>query len=64
LAIALQEAGDLPAAKRHALLALDETPRFRAAHARLLEIVRAIEQNSGNQPSSPAPPDNTPTENQ
>jgi tetratricopeptide (TPR) repeat protein len=59
LATALQSAGDLPAAKRHALLALDETPRYRAAHARLLEIVRAMDQNSGNQ-KPVAPPAGTP----
>lgn len=39
LAAALQKTGDLPAAKRHALLALEETPRYRAAHKLLLEIV-------------------------
>jgi tetratricopeptide (TPR) repeat protein len=41
LATALQRRGDLPAAKRHVLLALEEAPRFRAAHQRLLEILRA-----------------------
>lgn len=46
LASALQRSGDLPAAKRHALLALEETPRFRAAHDRLLAIVRQLEQNA------------------
>jgi tetratricopeptide (TPR) repeat protein len=64
LATLLQETGDLPQARRHALLALEETPRFRAAQRRLLEIVRAIEQNdkqAGDKPSappvaSPAPP--------
>lgn len=45
LASALQRKGDLSAAKRHALFALEETPRFRAAHQRLLEIVRLLEQN-------------------
>ena len=39
LATALQKTGDLSAAKRHAILALEETPRFRAAQRRLLEIV-------------------------
>ncbi len=42
LATALHKAGDLPAARRHALLALEETPRFRAAQQRLLEIVDAL----------------------
>src|SRR5438067_12240809 len=45
LAAALEHTGDLPAAKRQALLALEETPRFRAAHERLLAIVRKLEQN-------------------
>jgi tetratricopeptide (TPR) repeat protein len=45
LATALQQAGDLPSAKRHALLALEETPRFRAAQQRLLEIVEAMERS-------------------
>jgi tetratricopeptide (TPR) repeat protein len=46
LATALERAGDLTTAKRHALLALDETPRYRAAHERLLAIVRKMEQNA------------------
>jgi tetratricopeptide (TPR) repeat protein len=46
LAAALERRGDLQEAKRHALLALEETPRFRAAHERLLAIVRKIEQNA------------------
>src|SRR5206468_3221340 len=45
LAAALERTGDLPAAKRQALLSLEETPRFRAAHERLLAIVRKLEQN-------------------
>jgi hypothetical protein len=45
LATALEKRGELAAAKRHALLALDETPRFRAAYARLLAIVEKMEQN-------------------
>lgn len=43
LATALQQTGDLASAKRHVLLALEEAPRFRAAHRRLLEIIRATE---------------------
>jgi tetratricopeptide (TPR) repeat protein len=43
LATALQQAGDLGSAKRHALLALEETPRFRAAQRRLLDIVDEME---------------------
>lgn len=46
LATILQRTGELPLAKRHALLALEETPRFRAAHERLLAIVRQMEQNA------------------
>jgi tetratricopeptide (TPR) repeat protein len=48
LATVLQRAGDLPAAKRHALLALEETPRFRAAQRRLLEIVAEMERSGIN----------------
>jgi tetratricopeptide (TPR) repeat protein len=46
LATVLQRTKDLSAAKRHALLALEETPRYRAAHQRLLEITRQVEQNN------------------
>jgi len=45
LATVLERKSDLPAAKRQVLLALEETPRFREAHQRLLEIVRKLEQN-------------------
>jgi len=45
LATVLQRVGDLPGAKRQALLALEETPRFRAAQRRLIEIVEAIGKN-------------------
>lgn len=38
LAKALQRQGNLPAAKRHVLLALSEAPRYRAAHQLLLEL--------------------------
>jgi hypothetical protein len=37
-----EQGADLPAARRHALLALEETPRFRAAHQRLLAIVEKL----------------------
>ncbi|HMC10864.1 MAG TPA: hypothetical protein VKH44_06225, partial [Pirellulaceae bacterium] len=65
LATVLERRGDLPAAKRHALLALEETPRFRAAHERLLAIVRKMEQNEPKtapfaQPA-PSPPNDPPT---
>jgi len=43
LATVLQQSGDLTTAKRHALLALEETPRFRAAQRRLLDIVGEME---------------------
>ena len=43
LATTLQQVGDLSSAKRHVLLALEEAPRFRAAHQRLLEIIKASE---------------------
>jgi tetratricopeptide (TPR) repeat protein len=48
LATVLQRAGNLPAAKRHALLALEETPRFRAAQRRLLDIVAQMERDESN----------------
>lgn len=43
LATTFQRSGDLSSAKRHVLLALEEAPRFRAAHQRLLEIIKASE---------------------
>jgi tetratricopeptide (TPR) repeat protein len=43
LATRLQTKGDLDTARRHVLLALEETPRFRAGHERLLAIVRERE---------------------
>src|SRR5262245_1614155 len=43
LAAVLKRTGELQSAKQHALLALEETPRFRAAHRQLLEIVRELE---------------------
>jgi tetratricopeptide (TPR) repeat protein len=46
LAAALEGRGELHEAKRHALLALEETPRFRAAHTRLLAILRKLEENA------------------
>jgi hypothetical protein len=45
LATVLERRNELAVAKKHALLALEETPRFRAAHERLLAIVRKMEQN-------------------
>jgi tetratricopeptide (TPR) repeat protein len=55
LATALQRLGDLQAAKRHALLALEEAPRFRAAHQRLLAIVDEFgTRAAGNPPENPA----------
>ncbi len=52
LSTTLQRSGNLPVAKRHALLALEETPRFRAAHERLLAIVRQMEQNASKEAES------------
>jgi hypothetical protein len=51
LATVLEKRGELAAAKRHALLALDETPRFRAAYGRLLAIVKKMEQNGAREPA-------------
>jgi len=55
LATVLERMAELPAAKRQVLLALEETPRFRAAHQRLLEIVRKLEQNAKQETLAPAP---------
>ncbi|MBL9094198.1 MAG: hypothetical protein JNL96_23465 [Planctomycetaceae bacterium] len=54
LAQTLHAAGDVEA-KRHALLALEETPRFRAGQSLLLAIV-AAERKAAAQPSAPRPP--------
>ena len=51
LATILEKTGDLPAAKRHALFALEQTPRYRPAHQRLLAIVRKMEQNESKKDS-------------
>jgi tetratricopeptide (TPR) repeat protein len=56
LATALQQTGDLPAAKRHAILALEETPRYRAAHQRLLAIISQINQNGQQEKANPSQP--------
>ena len=53
LATWLFRQGDRDAARRHALFALEQTPRFRAAQRRLLEIVRTPPQ--ADRPASPAP---------
>jgi tetratricopeptide (TPR) repeat protein len=50
--------GDRAAARRHALLALEQTPRFRAAHRQLLQIVR----DRPPDPPGPAVPDAPPPE--
>jgi hypothetical protein len=54
LASAFERTGDLVAARKHALLALEETPRFRAAHKRLLEIVSKIESQTNEAKPAPA----------
>ncbi len=46
LASTLRQKGDLAAARRHVLLALEETPRFRAAQKLLLEIVEELPKDS------------------
>ncbi len=58
LATALQRTGDLLAAKRQVLLALEEAPRFREAHQRLLEIIKASEPatQSADKPTKAAKP--------
>ena len=58
LASALQRTGDLAAARQHTLLAIDEAPRYRAAHRKLLEIIAASSQPVPGLASDPliAPP--------
>ncbi len=55
LAGVLERKGDLAEAKRHALLALEETPRYRAAHQRLLAIVEKMGENSAQEAKSSKP---------
>jgi tetratricopeptide (TPR) repeat protein len=46
LATLLENQGtDLPAARRHILQALEDAPRYRAAHQRLLAILQRMEEN-------------------
>jgi tetratricopeptide (TPR) repeat protein len=52
LAGALERKGELIEAKRHALLALEETPRYRAAHERLLAIVKKMGENARKEPGA------------
>lgn len=52
LALALRRAGDLAGAKRQALEALEEAPRYRAALNELLAIVQAMQK--AEQPAEPA----------
>ena len=50
LARLLHKQGELQSARRHVLMALEEAPRFRAAHRKLLEIRREIEENEEENP--------------
>jgi tetratricopeptide (TPR) repeat protein len=50
LARLLQKKGHLDEAKRHALFALEDAPRFRKGHAQLLEIVRELEKSRNETP--------------
>jgi tetratricopeptide (TPR) repeat protein len=50
LASLLKETGDLEAAHRHVLMALEEAPRFRAGHRMLLEIVGRLSARSDPEP--------------
>jgi tetratricopeptide (TPR) repeat protein len=54
LATVLEREGDLGDARRHAILALEETPRFAAAHARLRSIVDKLK--SAPMEDAPPPP--------
>jgi Flp pilus assembly protein TadD len=59
LATLLHRSGDLVGAKRQALEALEEAPRYRAAQRELLAIVGEIEKNQ-NSPPSPSPVEEKP----
>lgn len=60
LASALHRTGELGAARQHALLALEEAPRYRAAQRKLLEILAARkdpdESDAGEPLVAPPPP--------
>jgi tetratricopeptide (TPR) repeat protein len=60
LAATLRQQGELDRAKRHALEALEEAPRYRAAQRELLAIIRQIDENevkpSPEALGKPAPP--------
>jgi tetratricopeptide (TPR) repeat protein len=58
LSQAYSSAGDLPAARRHALWALEETPRFRAAQDQLLKVLAQLPPPESPQADAPpsAPP--------
>jgi tetratricopeptide (TPR) repeat protein len=63
LAAALEEQGDFATAKRHAILALEETPRFRKAYSRLFAInARLTPRASGDEAGPPPPPEAVPLE--
>ncbi|MBS0262958.1 MAG: tetratricopeptide repeat protein [Planctomycetes bacterium] len=64
LAKALERTGDLPAARRHVLWALEEAPRYREAHRSLLEISQKLEAAPGapGTRSSEAPGRKAPTD--
>jgi tetratricopeptide (TPR) repeat protein len=57
LARLLQTKGELAAAKRHVLLALEEAPRFREGHKKYLEIVRELEKLQRPAPAPDTPPE-------
>jgi tetratricopeptide (TPR) repeat protein len=60
LARLLQQTGDLPAARRQVLMALEEAPRFRAAQRTLLEIIAEMDGGKGPEDPGGPPPAKTP----
>ncbi|HVX10724.1 MAG TPA: hypothetical protein VHC22_06050 [Pirellulales bacterium] len=54
LAVLLHKTGDLPAAKRQALEALEEAPRYRAAQRELLAIIGEMEDKGGEADNTPS----------
>lgn len=59
LAGLLREQGDLKSARRQVLMALEEAPRFRAAHRLLLEIIDGVEGGKPTNTDSSEPPESS-----
>lgn len=62
LGSALRRTGDLPAAKRQILMALEEAPRYRAAHRQLLEILDEMDEDETTPSAAPETASTVPPE--